>query len=94
MAHAHAKWAADVADVLLTVILSPNNSQRSRQTAITAIDLLGKQLGVHVGVWLAPVLQNMSPPLMARRIIPVRVGSQAVDVMPADLSWYQQTPYL
>jgi hypothetical protein len=59
--------------VLLSVILNSHNSQRSRQTAITSIALLGQQLDVHVGVWLAPVLQGMSPPLMARKIIPVRV---------------------
>lgn len=76
---ARASWASDVADVLLTVILSPSNSQRSRQTAIGAVELLGQQLDVHVGVWLAPVLQNMSPPLLACRIIPVRVSQ----------SWWQ-----
>lgn len=77
---ARASWASEIADVLLTVILSPSNSQRSRQTSITALDLLGQQLDVHVGVWLAPVLQNMSPPLMARRIIPVRVSGCSDDV--------------
>jgi hypothetical protein len=73
---ARAKWAQEAAEVLLGVILNPNNSQRSRQAAETGMSLLSQQLDVHISVWLAPVLAAMSPPLMSRRIIPVRVSLQ------------------
>jgi hypothetical protein len=63
-----------VAEVLLSVILHPSNSQRSRQAAVNGMGLLSQQLDVHVSVWLAPVLAAMSPPLMSRRIIPVRAS--------------------
>lgn len=72
-----AKWAQEVAEVLLGVILTAHNSERSRSTAVSALAGLGEQLGVHVGVWLAPVLGAMTPPLMARKIIPVRVRTLA-----------------
>jgi hypothetical protein len=75
---ARAKWAQEAAEVLLGVILNANNSQRSRQAAISGMGLLSQQLDVHVSVWLAPVLAAMSPPLMSRRIIPVRVSAAAV----------------
>jgi hypothetical protein len=70
---ARGQWAREAAEVLLGVILAPSNSQRSRQAAVAGMGLLSQQLGVHVSVWLAPVLAAMSPPLMSRRIIPVRV---------------------
>jgi hypothetical protein len=70
---ARGQWAREAAEVLLGVILAPSNSQRSRQAAVAGMGLLSQQLDVHVSVWLAPVLAAMSPPLMSRRIIPVRV---------------------
>jgi hypothetical protein len=70
---ARAGWCRDVAEVLLHTILSTSNSQRMRSTAIHALNTLGQLQGVHVGVWLAPVLDNLQPPLMARRFVPVKV---------------------
>lgn len=96
MTRARATWASDVAEVLLHVILSTNNSQRSRSAAMTAITHLGSLLDVDVGVWLGPVLCTLQPPLTARRIVPVRVrglcGSVLSTVMPPPLSaWYTVT---
>jgi hypothetical protein len=71
---ARAGWCRDVAEVLLHTILSTSNSQRMRSTAIHALNTLGQLQSVHVGVWLAPVLDNLQPPLMARRFVPVKVS--------------------
>ncbi|WIA37453.1 hypothetical protein OEZ86_014371 [Tetradesmus obliquus] len=86
VAAARAKWAQEAAEVLLGVVLNPNNSQRSRQAAIGGMTLLSQQLDVAVSVWLAPVLAAMSPPLMSRRIIPVR-SVQTVMGQVSALTW-------
>ena len=44
-----------------------------RSAAIHALNTLGRLQGVHVGVWLAQGLENLQPPLMARRFVPVKV---------------------
>lgn len=74
---ARASWCRDVADVLLHIILATNNSQRMRSTAIHALNTLGQLQEVHLGVWLAPMLEAQSSPLISRRFVPVKVRSLA-----------------
>lgn len=62
--------------MLLPVALAPSSTVCSRQTAAVALEHLGSLLDVHVGVWLGPALAGMTPPLMARRLIPVRVSEE------------------
>eukprot|EP00879_Flechtneria_rotunda_P005042 GHRR01005319.1.p1 GENE.GHRR01005319.1~~GHRR01005319.1.p1 ORF type:complete len:3477 (+),score=1416.33 GHRR01005319.1:1112-11542(+) len=89
-AKARAAWATPISDVLLSVTFSSSSNYLARNVATASLKQLSQELDVPMSMWLSPVLQNMSPSLLARKLIPVRSVQQLMGQVYA-LTWALNT---
>jgi hypothetical protein len=73
----HEAALQEVAGVLLHTITQPLSCEHMRATAGSTMLRLAKQVARPVSHWLRPLLAQHSPPLILKRVIPIRVSDMS-----------------
>jgi hypothetical protein len=91
----HEAALQEVAGVLLNTITQPLSCEHMRATAGSTMLRLAKQVARPVSHWLRPLLApgpGGTPPLVLKRVIPIRVSAGCTGVAPCTckLNWHLQ----